>query len=656
MDRFERMVALLRRGRVEEARRLRAEGPGEWLPRWTVGEPLSPALRQAHQLGSQIQAVHVDDRYAWAMTGDSVHRISRVDGEVHRLGLAGPHSFYPEVVFAGDTVVAVRDERLLVWELATGRLVLATDPDDVPRRAGGLCSLAVGAGVAVVGTEGGYLLQWDLADGRLLAKTAAHGGQVGPVAISAGDDPVVVSVGGEDRWSETLCFHDLDGLRRTGEVALAEDTGCGGWTVLDGRRRAVTVDGNGLLTVWDPGTAAPVARFPTTTHPYASPVFVMEGAWAVLGEGRALRIVDLRDGTVRATLRTDFTGHVGEVAVCGSFLFAALGSSSEGRTNLLELTDHPAHDETDRPHFLDAVPAAIGGRPAIVAVDERGPIEVFDAADGRPVGEPIGKQSSRYRTVGGHPRMRTVTAGGRELLVLMSHLAPTTVDLVTGETHDPLKPPLAHSVLSAMVAGDGLIAAINLGGILAVWDADTLALRASARVAETLETTSLALGDRHGRTVVLTGTDGGAIRWFDGADLTELTPPGRFAGRTGSAGHTVDSGNWPAPGAVTELEVAGTVVISAAGDTVTCADLTTGEPAGPALVHPGRVRAMLPAVLDGVPVIATSCDDRTLRVREIATGRTLRTVPLPRTVHRILSVTTDQLVVLDSGYLIAIAE
>jgi WD40 repeat protein len=64
---------------------------------------------------------------------------------------------------------------------------------------------------------------------------------------------------------------------------------------------------------------------------------------------------------------------------------------------------------------------------------------------------------------------------------------------------------------------------------------------------------------------------------------------------------------------------------------------------------------MSTTVLDGVPVIATSCDDRTLRVWEITTGRTLRTVRLPRTVHRILSVTTNQLIVLDSGYLIAVA-
>ncbi|MFG2045159.1 WD40 repeat domain-containing protein [Dactylosporangium sp. NPDC048998] len=347
MDRFERVLTLLRSGQGESAEQLRAEDPGAWLPQWTAGEPLSPALRQAHRLGSQIRAVRLDDTYAWAMTGDGVYRIPRAGVEVHRFSLEGPHESHWDATFAGDTVVAVENERLRVWDLATGKLLLATEPDEIPRRAGRLRSLAVGAGVGVTGTEGGYLLQWDLADGRLLARTAAHGGYVTRVAISTDGTPTVLSLGGEDIWTGTLCFHDLDGLRRTGEVAMPEQTSCGGWTMLDGQRRAVTVAENGLLTVWDPTTAAPVAQFPATTRPSGAPVFTAGGAWAVLCETRALRIVDLRDGSLRGTIRTDFTGSVDKVAVCGSFLFAAQGHTFEGRTNLLELTDPLAQDDKD---------------------------------------------------------------------------------------------------------------------------------------------------------------------------------------------------------------------------------------------------------------------------------------------------------------------
>jgi hypothetical protein len=106
--------------------------------------------------------------------------------------------------------------------------------------------------------------------------------------------------------------------------------------------------------------------------------------------------------------------------------------------------------------------------------------------------------------------------------------------------------------------------------------------------------------------------------------------------------------------AVLQLAVVGNLLFSAAGGTVIAADLATGEPAGPPLTHPGRVWAMLPAVVDGTMVVATSCADGGLRVGEVATGRTLRTVVLPRRVHRIVSVTADRIVVLDRGFLVAV--
>jgi WD40 repeat protein len=653
LDRFARTLTLLRRGEVEPAERLRAEDPAAWLPRWTAGEPLSRALRQAHQLGSVITAMRLDDTFAWALVGDTVYRIALVDGVVHRLRLEGRDVFLWDATFAGDTVVAVEDGRLLVWDLTSGKLLLSTDPDDVPRRAGGLRRVAVGAGVAVAGTEGGYLLQWDLADGRLLARTAAHGGYVTCVEISTDGTPVVLSLGGADRWTGTVCFHDLDGLRRTCEVATFEETSCGGWTVLDGQRRAVTVDESGLLTVWDPTTAVPVARFPTTARPSGAPAFTAGGAWAVLGEAQALRIVDLRDGTVRGTIRTDFTGGVDEVAACGPYVFAAQDGSTEGRTNLLQLTDPLTHDAPDRPHLIDAVPVTLGGRTVVVAVDEDGPYRMYDAADGRELGS-AGERTNEFRCVGGHPRLRPVSVGGRDLVLSMSDLVPTIVDPTTREIRTAPRPSVAGPILSAAATRDGLLAMIDLNGTLAVWDVATLTLRASTQVAGSPVMTSVALGDLHGRTVVLAGAADGGIRWFDAADLAELPPPGRFAERTGSAGYTVDPMNWPGPKAVTALDVAGAVVASVVGDTVTCADLATGEPSGPALAHPGKVWAVLHAVLDGVPVVATSCADRVLRIWDAATGRTIQAVTLPRVVYRIVSFSADQFVVLDQGCLVAV--
>ncbi|MGC4756240.1 hypothetical protein [Micromonospora trifolii] len=649
MDRFERMVALLRSGQTARADQLRAEAPGALLPRWTAGEPLSPALRQVHQLAYSIRAVRVDDAYAWAMVDGSIYRMPLAGGEAQRLRLEGRHeSCYSEAVFDGATVVAVEDERLLVWDLVTGRLLLATDPDDIPLRAGPLRSLAVGAGVAVTGTEGGYLLKWDLADGRLLGRTAAHSGDVNRVAISTDSAPIVLSLGGEDRFTETLCFHDLAGLRRTGEVAVPEQAGDGGWTVLDGQRRAVTVAEDGLLTVWDPVAAAPVAQFPTAARLREALVFTADGACVVLGEDSALRIMDLRNGTFRGTIRTDFTQRVDKVAVHGTLVFAA----QDGRTNLLELTDPLTQDDKDRPYFRDALPATIDGRPAIIAVDADGSFEVIDATDGRRFGDPAGEQRITLRTAVWYPQLGVVTAGDRDLLVVMSEFGPTTVDPATGDTHTAAESSLSPAGPLLIATGNGLITATNDKGVLAVWDAATLTLRASLQLADAYGTISLAIADLHGRTVVLTGTAGGGIRWFDSADLTEITPPGRFAERPNRP--AVRRLDWPGPEAVTGLDVFGSVVIVAVDDTVTCADIATGEPSGPALTHPNKVLATRPTVLDGVPVVATSCADRTLRVWEIGTGHIIWSVALPQPVSRIVSVAADQIIVLTEGHLIAV--
>ncbi|WP_405426398.1 PQQ-binding-like beta-propeller repeat protein [Micromonospora sp. NBC_00617] len=651
MDRFERMVALLRSGQTAGADQLRAEAPEALLPRWTAGEPLSPALRQVRQLESLIKAVRLDDTYAWAMAGCSVHRIPLAEGEAQCVRLeSSDDAFYVEAVFNGATVVAVEDERLCVWDLATGKLLLATDPDDIPRRAGRLVSLAVGVGVAVTGTEGGYLLLWDLADGRQLARTAAHSGDVFRVAISAGEAPIVLSLGGEDTDSMTLCFHDLDGLRRAGEVAVAGSTTCGGWTVLDGQRRAVTV-GDGLLTVWDATAVEPTAQFPTPADPDSAPAFLAGGAWAVLGERRALRIIDLRNGTLHGTIRTDFTQRVGRVAVRGSFLFVAQSNSTEGRTNLFELADPLPQDDRDRPYFRDAVISKVDGRPVVVAVDEGGVFEVVDAADGSGLAGAAGERRIVHRAAGWSPRLVSTTAAGRDLLVVMGSLKPTTVDPATGETHTTPEPPLTPAVLHEVAARGGVIAAISIGGLLAVWDAATLTLRAAVRL-ELRETTSMTLVDLHGRTVVLTGTDAGGFRWFDSADLTELAPPGRFAERID---RTAPEGwDWPGAAAVRRLHVLGSVVISVVSGTVTCADIATGESIGPALAHPGTVDVILPVVLDGVPVVATACADRVLRVWDIESGRVTWSVALPEQVRRILSVTADQVVVHTSGYVMAV--
>jgi WD40 repeat protein len=648
VDRFEVTVGLLRRGLAERADLMRAEQPGAWLPRWTAGEPLSRAIRQAHKLGGQIAAVRLDDRYAWALVDDAVHRIAVVDGTVHRLRLEGPYRYHLAAVFDGDTVAAVDDDQLRVWDLRTGRLLLATDPDDIPRPAGALCSLAVGAGVAVTGTDRGYLLQWDLRDGTRLAKIAAHDGYVRRVAISTQQPQAVLSIGGHNH--STVSFHDLDGLRRTGAAAISGQLCGGGWTSLDGQRRAVTVDEDGLLTVWDPVAAVPLARFPAADKPTGTLAFTANGARAVVGDAQVLQVVDLRDGTIHGTLRTDFELDVHDIAVCGPLVFAGQFGSSQGRVNLIELTVPLVHDARHRPHFVDAVTAMADGQLAVVAVDRDGLFRVFDAADGRQMGQPYGQQ----HTAESPRRLVTATIDGRDLVTCMFNLGPTSLDPTTGQVCTGPQPATTGPVMTDAAAHDGLVAAIDAGGTLTIWDAATLIPRAVTRAATPGEITAIAVGELHGHTVVLAGAQDGGIRWFNSADLTEIPAPGRFADRQSPTANALDPMYWPGPDAVTALHVTGTVVVSATANTVTCTRITTGEPAGPDLIHPDHVRAVLPAALDAIPVIATSCTDRILRIWEIKTGRVIQAITLPRPADHIVAITSEQIIILDHGYLLTV--
>jgi hypothetical protein len=203
-----------------------------------------------------------------------------------------------------------------------------------------------------------------------------------------------------------------------------------------------------------------------------------------------------------------------------------------------------------------------------------------------------------------------------------------------------------------MTTGAGLIAAV-VGDWLGVWDAATLDRLAEATMIDAQPTISVALGELAGRPVLLLGAVDGGIRWYDSANLSEIAPPGLFAERVGPDDFVVDQLNWPGPHAVTALEVAGTVVVSAVGDTVTCADIASGEPLGPPLVHPGQIGAVHLTVHEGRTVMATSGADQVLRIWDVTTGATTWAEPLPRPARRLLSATPDQVTYLDDGFVVA---
>ncbi|WP_436533843.1 hypothetical protein [Actinoplanes sp. HUAS TT8] len=671
MDRFEQITTLLRQGHDDTADRLHAADPDAWLPRWTAGDPLSPALRLSTQVHNTIIATRLDDTWAWVLTGDHVVRIARTGGQIHRTPLAGDHVYRPAGVFHHDTAVMLEHDRIRVFDLATGAQLLATDPDDIPRPAGDMVRIAVTGHTAVTGTTNGYLLHWDLTGGRLLARTHAHGDAdttdafVTRVAISPGNHPIVLSLGGHPRC--TVAFHNLDGLRHTASADVPEDTTIGYWT----SQGAVTVSTEAApntptscpasqgaptvdqLTFWDPATATALNGHPVpagnglASLPLAA-VPAAGGTRFLAGTGSALQIVDPHDATVHGTVRTDFRFGISHAAVHGRTVLAAQGSSTEGRINLLELTDPLPHDTPGRTSLLGATPIILDGRATILTVTGNGLRHAYDL-DGKPLTIPTGKPTDEYGYVGGHPRL---AADDHGRLAIMNHLKPVLIDLTTGHTRhgDPLGPD--RSILWGLALHDTTLAALTIGGTLAVWDTDTLTPRAQVKIGTAQQATTITLADIDGQTTVLAGFQNGAVRRFDAHDLTETTPPG-VPDTTG-----IDTDDIPGihgPDAVRSLHTAGPILITAIAATVTSTDLRTGEPAGPPLTHPAPVRESRPFLLDdGTLAVVTDGTDNRLRIWDVTTGETVRTVPMPHEPYRILNASTDRIVIQDRGHLIAL--
>lgn len=603
------MNRLLRQGHTDTTE------PDAWLPRWTAGDPLSPALRHTHRVHSAIRVADLDDTWAWAVTGEHIVKIGRADGHTQAIRLDGDAPYRPAGVFHGDTVVLLEHERLLVFDRHTGALLLATDPDDVPRRAGNLVRVAVTGTTAVTGTDQGCLLHWDLTDGRLLARSAAHDDFVSLVAISPGPGPIVVSLGGFPQ--NRIAFHHLDRLRHLAAADVPEDTTAGCWS----GPHPLTLDKNGHLTTWDPTTASAVRR---VSAPAGDPV--PGGDHLLITRNAAVNIVDPQDGTVHGTLRTDLTGGINAVAVHGDMLFAA----GDHATNLLQLTDPLPHDAPDRTPILTATRAVVGGADIVIAIGGDGRRQGYDL-HGRALDLPSGDPTQEYGYVGGYP---SLAADQHGRLAIMNHLAPVVVDLATGHTRRAPRTLPDQSILWGLALHDGILAALTIGGTLALWDADSLDLLAHTSVGPSAHASTIALADG----VVLVGYQNGVVRRLDRDTLTDLDP-------VDVSGIDVSDLYGPyAPGAVRCLRVSGDTVIAAAGDTVTSTD-------GPDLVHPSSVLDCLAATVDGVPVVVTSCADKQLRIWEGGSGRLVRTVAVEREVFRILGAATGTIVVQDHEHL-----
>ena len=540
-----------------------------------------------------------------------------------------------------------RDGTVRVWDLATGR------PVGEPLRGhdGGVWSVAVGErdgrAVIVSGGNDGTVRVWDLATGRPVGEPLrGHDGGVWSVAVGEWDGRAVIVSGGRDG---TVRVWDLATDRPVGEPLRGHDGGVSSVAVGERDGRAVIVSGGNdeTVRVWDLATGRAVGE-PLRGHDY----LVRSVALGEL-DGRAVIVSGGEDGTVRvwdpATGRPvgePLRGHVGVWSVAvGKWDGRAVivSGGGDGTVRVWDLATGQPVGEPLRGHDGLVRSVALGeldGRAVIVSGGEDGTVRVWDPATGRPVGEPL-------RGYGGgvlwdhDGGVWSVAVGERDgRAVVVSGGGGETVrvwDLATGQ---PVGKPLrGHESVDLWGHGggvwsvavgerDGRAVIVSGGGdgTVRVWD-----LATGQPVGEPLRghesedlwgdgggIWSVAVGERDGRAVIVSGGRDGTVRVWDLATGQPVGEPLRGHESEDLWGH--DGDVWSV--AVGERDGRAVIVSGGNDGTVRVWDLATGRPVGePLRGHDGGVWSVAVGERDSRAVIVSGGGDGTVRVWDLATGR-----------------------------------
>jgi WD40 repeat protein len=629
---------LLRRGRAV---------PGEaWLPRWTAGAPVNPRLQDVYGLGHLVVATALS-----RVDGHEAVLCFDQNGVVHTLGrshttreMVGQLGVYPDAVFATregrEIVLAVTAEQLRVWDVATGRALTATDPDDRPSRAGRLTSVGFGADLAFTGTSEGHLIVWSVPDGaRVATFPAVHEGPVTAVVVGPGETAVSGS-------AASLACWDLAGPTRAGSSRPVADLRRLDRAFLGASWHAVTVDASGLLQLWPPDGDKPAASYPTEVSGNGglACTTIDDRPVAVLGGVGVVHFVDLTTGKELGIAETDFDQGVDHVDVSAvdsphRSVVAARSGSTEGRVDVLDLAvvrDAPTvGDGTRFVALLDADEAGAAGTGDFVAVGNDHRLRRYDSRDGRQIG-PAGDVGAFH----GHgTRLRCLSVGSRPVAVLTGGRPFTAVNLDDG-SHRVLPPSRGGIRIPIRIAAAGtLVAVADYSANLAVWDLATMSPLSTRDGDEPGSVQALALTLVTGRPIVLTGGPDGLLHRRTADDLSPWRDPFEVHSGAITALDTMDIGDHA-------------VAVTASGGEVSTWDVATGSRSGPPLPHLSGVLALKTGTIAGSAVVVTACEDATLRVWDPPTGRVLREAATPGPVTRVVSVSDAGVVLLAGGGLV----
>ncbi|GIF97007.1 WD40 repeat domain-containing protein [Catellatospora citrea] len=659
------MVELLRRGENVAARQLGTRRPASWLPSWAAGPPLNLGLQHIYQLDHLIAAttvVSVDGRQVGLCFDQDgvVHTIDMLEGTVQARQMSdGEQDYYRDATFADldgqQIIAAVTEQQALVWATATGDLLTATDPDDIPRPAGHLTSVAVGhvagTGVALAGTREGYLLLWSIPDGQRIAKfNDGHSCYVSSIAISPDGPPIAVTGSGGE--AATVCFWDLATRQQIGQPRPTANISQVGWTRLADQPHAVTIDERGLLQLWLPHQPEPVASHPTGVVSVGglACTVVEERPVAVLSSGGRVRLLDLLTGLPTGDTMTDFTQDAEQVAVSPPntstrSIIAVQGWSTEGRVNILDLRPAPTgaapaadgdvSSGSKAPVYLDADIVTVAGRQVIAVIGDDATLRLHDVSDGQQSGPPL--TVSAMRTPYG-VRLRCLTLGNRPVGISATPGPFTAVYLDDG-SHLPLPDQGPQRAALAGLACDAsgptkIVVLSDQWGSMITWDLQTMRMLGHRPSKKPRSNACLAVTAVEGRTTILSASRKGKLRRWE-TDLTAHSAP-------------IAAHNGPIT-AINTLDIDGRPTAVTVGDDglTSSWDLQSGKRHGPKLRHPAPVNALLATTFGGIPATITACKDRTLRIWNLLDGKILDTIPTPRPVKRIFATADNNLVLLD---------
>jgi WD40 repeat protein len=561
--------------------------------------------------GSNDRTVRVWD----LATGDPVGVPFTGHDDWVRSVAAASHDGSPVVISASD------DLTVRVWDLSTGT------PASAPFTGHDLEVLAVAATemdghlVVVSGSVDRTVRVWDLAIGDLVGTSfTGHNGEVLAVAAAELDGRPVVVSGSVDR---TMRVWDL----ATGDPVGPPFASHSSWALtmataeLDGHPVVISSGGmDGTVRVWDLATGVAVGD-PFTGHRdsvNAVAAAELDGRPVVVSGG-ADRTVRVSDMTTGAPVGYPFTGHraaVNAVAIAEVGGRPVVISGSRDQTvRVWDLaTGNPVGDPiTGHSGWVRSVAAAeLDGRPVAVSGGTDGTVRVWDLATGDPVGDPFTDYDTETLTI--------TELDGRPVAISGGGLTVRTWDLATGA---PLGSPFTsrdgwvRSVTAAKLDGRPVVIS-GEGWAVRVWDMVTGNPVGDPFTGHHAAVNAVAAAEMDHRPVVISGSRDRTVRVWDLATGHPVGAPftiGRYYW---------GQDDWVWSLATAELDHRPVVIAGCNDRTVRVWDLATGTPVRePFTGHDGAVLAVAATRLDRRPVAISGSNDRTIRVWDLATGITV---------------------------------